>query len=788
MIKLENYKIIKKIASGGMGDVYLAEHTVLETKVAIKSLNSDLVSDEDFRKRFRKEAKTQSKLSHPNIVKLIDFQERKDGLFLIMEYIEGKQLNDYIRDVTGPMPEVKLIPLFKEILSAIQYAHNKKLIHRDIKPSNVLITNEGKPKVIDFGIAKYGDEDKGLTKTGIQVGTVSYMSPEQVNAEKLDKLTDIYSLGVMLFEMSVGKSPYSQYTNEFKIQTSIVSEPLPNAKDIYPSVSDKLVFTIEKATQKIKKDRYQSCEEFIKSLDSKIKINTKPKNNTSKVSNNVFFPFLKKYKKPISIAVLSIMLFLAIGYKVLLPYKYYNDGIAKMKSAITLEDFDQSLDEFKEVMQISKNYKGVDTLVIKTLMGYINKTNELLYQDYLESDDFIDLLGWNSYDLNSTDLKSKIFYILNKDSLSVYSDKKALYVALLRHGPGIYPFSSSDTIFWKNKWSSDWFQEQSFDSISVNNIKTPYLIVENIVNEIGSMDPLNLDYLWCKSGIAPLTNFEKDWNSMDFYYKILENHPAKAKNRYNQIQRVFKGYSLDRSISITLADSRDKDLWLAKINELIDIDKNRYEKDPWIKLVLAGREFSFWPTFYFPSNTLKSEKRKTLKLYEGVIENLRKEGFSRSFKDSIRIGSIYRTIADINNELKSYTKALINYKKASSYYPINFSPENTSSLYYSNPRYQNIYYLSTLYYESAMIKSGKKKDYLGAIRDYEKALTYWENDYKNPNPWFSQDYAWILRNLFSSKWNYKENGDKMGACDDLKLASDLDPEEYYDYYLKWCSN
>ena len=284
MIKLENYKIIKKIASGGMGDVYLAEHTVLETKVAIKSLHPNLVNDEDFRKRFRTEAKTQWKLSHPNIVKLTDFQERKDGLFLIMEYVEGKQLNDYIRDVTGPMPDEKLFPLFKEILSAINFAHSKGLIHRDIKPSNILITAEGNAKVIDFGIAKSSDEDKGLTKTGVQVGTVSYMSPEQVNAEKLDKLTDIYSLGVILFQMAVGKAPYSAQTNTFKIQLSIVSDPLPNPKEIYPSVSDKLVSIIEKATQKNKRDRFKSCDEFIKSFDNEV-VAEKTKSNPEKTIN-----------------------------------------------------------------------------------------------------------------------------------------------------------------------------------------------------------------------------------------------------------------------------------------------------------------------------------------------------------------------------------------------------------------------------------------------------------------------------------------------------------------------
>ena len=198
MIKLEGYKILKKIDSGGMGDVFLAEHEVLETKVAIKSLHANLVSDESFKKRFRTEAKVHAKLDHPNVVKLIDFQERKDGLFIVMEYVEGKQLDNYIRNESGPIPEKELLPLFAQIVDAISHAHAKGLVHRDIKPANVIISN-GKIKVLDFGIAKEASTESGLTKTGVQVGTPMYMSPKQVNGEKIDKLTDIYSLGVHSF-------------------------------------------------------------------------------------------------------------------------------------------------------------------------------------------------------------------------------------------------------------------------------------------------------------------------------------------------------------------------------------------------------------------------------------------------------------------------------------------------------------------------------------------------------------------------------------------------------------
>ena len=323
MIKLENYKIIKKLASGGMGDVYLAQHTVLENKVAIKSMHSNLVNDEDFRERFRTEARNQSRLSHPNIVKLIDFQERPDGLFLIMEYVKGKQLNDYIKNVSGPIPETELIPLFKKVLSAIKYAHSKKLVHRDIKPSNIMICPGGDVKVIDFGIAKSGDEDTGLTKTGVQVGTVSYMSPEQVNAEKLDRLTDIYSLGVTLYQMTVGKAPYVGVTNTFKIQLKIVSDPLPNPKDIYPGSTEKLIKIINKATQKKKSDRYQSCDEFIKSFEEKIEnkvVNKKELKITKKIKKQPKKPSIFKNKKVrLFLYALITLLFVGFVLKPLVP-------------------------------------------------------------------------------------------------------------------------------------------------------------------------------------------------------------------------------------------------------------------------------------------------------------------------------------------------------------------------------------------------------------------------------------------------------------------------------------
>tara|TARA_B110000211_G_C14042907_1_gene537586 strand:- start:41 stop:1660 length:1620 start_codon:yes stop_codon:yes gene_type:complete len=351
MFKLSGYKIIKKIGSGGMGDVYLAEHEKLEKMVAIKSLHKILANDTSFRERFSQEAKTHSKLDHPNIVKLLDYKETKGGLFLIMEYMDGKELDEHIKKVTGPIPEKVLTNLFTQILDAISYAHDEGLVHRDIKPSNIMIDKKGRIKVFDFGIAKLQEEEKGLTKTGIQVGTVAYMSPEQVHAKKVDKLSDIYSLGVTLFYMAVGKSPYEGDTNTFSIQTKVVSDTLPLASNIYPGVSNKLDAIILKATQKDKKDRYQSCEEFRNDLKSKNLV--VPKVSETSTQKHL----VKKEKKfKLSPIISVVLLFVIAGF--IGFYKNYQTKLETQREEIQ----DLRLTEEKRLAKEKVNKKVKATI------------------------------------------------------------------------------------------------------------------------------------------------------------------------------------------------------------------------------------------------------------------------------------------------------------------------------------------------------------------------------------------------------------------------------------------
>ena len=262
-----NYKIDSLLGKGGMGTVYLGKHMKMERKVAIKMLHPDLSSNESLRERFKNEASALAQLQNAHIVTLYDFEESDEGLFLIMEYIEGMELADHINKVSGPINEKSAIHYFTQILDGFNYAHKKKVVHRDIKPSNILINSDDEIKIMDFGIAKIVDSEKSLTKTGTQIGTVFYMSPEQVKGENIDRRSDIYSLGVTLFQMITGQCPYNNDTTEFQIYNNIVNDPLPNPASIYPGASKHLARVIAKATQKNVEDRFQSCEEFKKALN-----------------------------------------------------------------------------------------------------------------------------------------------------------------------------------------------------------------------------------------------------------------------------------------------------------------------------------------------------------------------------------------------------------------------------------------------------------------------------------------------------------------------------------------
>lgn len=265
--KILNYKLTRYIGEGGMASVYEGTHEKLGTKVAVKILNPILTANKEIRQRFENEAKFMAMLDHPNIVKVLDFDEQPLILAIIMELLHGMDLVTYIK-LNGALTPEEAIPVFEQILDAFEYAHLQGVVHRDIKPANIFIEKNNKIKILDFGIAKIFGATEEFTHTGTQMGTPVYMSPEQVKADKsIDHRSDIYSLGVSLFYALEGKPPYDVSTlSNYDIYTKIVIEPIPDLTN-YPEINQ----VIQKAVAKDRDYRFQKASEFKYALLETIK-------------------------------------------------------------------------------------------------------------------------------------------------------------------------------------------------------------------------------------------------------------------------------------------------------------------------------------------------------------------------------------------------------------------------------------------------------------------------------------------------------------------------------------
>ena len=269
-----NYRIEKVIGEGGMGTVYLASHTKIPNRVsAIKVLKSNFLQNENLKNRFRREMEIMAGMTHENIVKLEQFDEDDLGMYLIMEYFKGVEIDDYLKNKIGVFPEEKAVPLMIQILKAFSFAHKKGIVHRDIKPGNILINQEAdQVKVLDFGIAKMKDDISMKTKSGAQIGTVFYMSPEQVHGKELDARSDIYALGVTFYQMLTGINPYHDLNTEYEIYNKITKEDLPDPREIYPGVTERMVNILRKSLAKAPEDRFQTCDDFILALQGDVEV------------------------------------------------------------------------------------------------------------------------------------------------------------------------------------------------------------------------------------------------------------------------------------------------------------------------------------------------------------------------------------------------------------------------------------------------------------------------------------------------------------------------------------
>jgi serine/threonine-protein kinase len=326
------YRLEERIGSGGMSTVYRAFDETLERWVAIKVLHQTMEDDPVQLERFRREARTVARLSHPNVVTVIDAGEDDGHPFIVFEYVDGDTLKALIRR-TGPLPVVEAVAYAVEIGRGLMAAHHERLVHRDVKPQNVLLDPDGCAKVTDFGISRSLDSD-GLTATGRVLGTTDYVAPEQALGEDVTEQSDVYSLGICLFEMLTGTVPFTA-ESQVGVAMKHVRDPLPDVQNLRPEVSAALAAVVEKATSKERRNRYADSAEMVEDLEQALAIEASRAGATNGEATSVlralppeaaeFAPRRLRRRRPL-LWTFAIVLLAAAGAAAFLLLRHAGDG------------------------------------------------------------------------------------------------------------------------------------------------------------------------------------------------------------------------------------------------------------------------------------------------------------------------------------------------------------------------------------------------------------------------------------------------------------------------------
>ena len=259
------YELVELIGRGGMSSVWKADDRLLDRTVAIKVLHEQFTTDEEYVERFRREARSVAQLSHPNIVTVIDRGEEEGRQYIVFEYVEGENLKQVL-ERRGPLPVRDALIFALQMARALGFAHERGLIHRDVKPQNVLLNDDGQAKMTDFGIARAVDVD-GMTITGTVLGTSEYIAPEQARGQQVDAVTDVYSLGVVLYELLTGSVPFHG-ENFVAVALRHVNEPAPSVLELRPECPARVGLLIERAMAKRPEQRFRSMDELCQELQA----------------------------------------------------------------------------------------------------------------------------------------------------------------------------------------------------------------------------------------------------------------------------------------------------------------------------------------------------------------------------------------------------------------------------------------------------------------------------------------------------------------------------------------
>jgi len=261
----DRYELEELVGTGGMSSVYRAHDRLLDRKVALKILHSRHAVDPEYVERFRREARSVASLSHPNVVTVIDRGEHDDVQFIVFEYIDGENAKDLVR--RGRLPVEQALEITIQVARGLAFAHKQGIVHRDVKPQNILLDRTGQAKVTDFGIARSLDVAHGVTQTGTVLGTSDYIPPEQAQGQRVDALGDVYSLGVVLYELLTTEVPFAG-ENFVAVAMRHINEPPPSTRDKRADVSPRLDAAIRRAMAKEPRDRFASMDDFRRELEA----------------------------------------------------------------------------------------------------------------------------------------------------------------------------------------------------------------------------------------------------------------------------------------------------------------------------------------------------------------------------------------------------------------------------------------------------------------------------------------------------------------------------------------
>jgi serine/threonine-protein kinase len=321
------YRLDAKLGSGGMSTVYLARDETLDRPVAVKVMHREMSEEADQLERFRQEARAVAKISHPNVVSVIDAGEDAGHPYIVFEYVEGETLKQRIARV-GSLEIQDALAYAIEIARGLSIAHARNMVHRDIKPQNVLIDDEGRAKLTDFGISRQLEQD-GMTATGRVLGTTDYVSPEQAMGRSVDPRSDIYSLGVVLYEMLIGQVPFHA-DSQVGVAMKHVNEELPDVQARRPELSASVAIVVERSTAKDPERRYQDVGEMIDDLSTALEVEVARAGSTTGEATSVLDavpPPQRKLSSRGRWSWAAIGLLVLVGGGALLATKLISDGI-----------------------------------------------------------------------------------------------------------------------------------------------------------------------------------------------------------------------------------------------------------------------------------------------------------------------------------------------------------------------------------------------------------------------------------------------------------------------------